>query len=337
MWRSVHESVDPSIGPFFEELASEWRKGGRKSAQRVLARAPQRARTTGPVRLRDGVDYSIRYARVGGNVSFQVTYKRLTQLTCRKMSIPVRIPNFELCMHNCIETVYMTDEACRLWTIWAEENDVQFNGHYSYIFPGRRTRGKYRKAAFDAAKEAGEVPSCTRSRASRLARAERRKSKKPVLRKGWTPLSIKEPLVVRPSRSAASIRNAWWRLPREAQCSWSTYRSTVTVEPVLSLWCGRARPVPKLVADSIRRIYSPERVILVRDKVTDYSSQREERKPPVIWPKANHKPEFVQEPPMSMEECLRRHLSSIEERGFKETYTWFKTNQLLLDLQRKTP
>jgi len=269
-WQTEVCSVDDLYRPYFERCYAAYQNGGRKSVIKVLGEAPQiRPFKEGPVRLRDGVDYSIRYARIGGRFSFQEKLPWLLHLI-HGNHFEGGLPSFVFCAHNCIETFTLTDEGCRLWTIAAEQHGVRYSGEYGYIFPGRRTKGKYALADFKVSKSRGEVPAGKRSRDAKLARAARRRAKKPVLRKGWTPLSIKEPLVVRPSSSAASIRAQWLG----SGVTWRDYRDRSPRPVVLTLALpeNNRTVVPPIVVSALQRIYS--RVVLEEKGVISFPDHK---------------------------------------------------------------
>jgi len=269
MWSRQQTQVyseEESYLPFLDQVIQAGQKDGRKAIIRLLKEAPKiRTRKSGPIRVQDGVDYSIRYARVGGRVSFQQKYHELLDIEhshkfenmkYEEHLIPRLRGEFHpYAMHNCIQLLTLNDEGCRLWTEYAERNRIQYSGDYEYIFPSRRNAHRLGVAFFRDAKDRGEIPCAKRSREAGLRRAQRRRAKKPVLRKGWMPIHLDEPVAVRPSTSAASTR-AGWRA--RSGLTWREYQSGVDRKPILSLVLPRNRPAPvaQIVLDAINRIYS---------------------------------------------------------------------------------
>jgi len=316
MQRDV-ETEDLVLADLRRRLAAAKAAGGRKAVIKVLSEAPNHTRTrfSGPVRLRDGVDYSIRLARIGGRFSFQEKFPWLVHLAAGNRK--------DYCFHNHMEFIGMTDEQCRWFTIEAEKRHVQFDGQYGYIVPGRRTYDRYAKADFEFAKRAGEVPRAKRSLGARLRRAGR--SRKPVLRKSWSSLTIEEPLVVRSSRSSASIRAGWLG----SGLRFSEYRAGLGLKPTLEVAVQRRRgtPAPQIVVDAIRKIYS--RVVHERKENVDHSHEfirQDKRVVPHALPERQIR-ELSQH--YTRQECLDR-LAAIESAGFKNSVGWYNWNKVYL-------
>lgn len=221
-----------------------------------------RERTSGPVGPE--LDYSILYARIpqrdwvrsaGDGVKAGYRPVLTSDITGCKIDL-VRSSRDIFALHGHVETVTLNEEGIRRWTEHAQRMGIRFSGDYEYILPGKRTAHKYRKEDFDILKSKGLIPSGGRSREARLRRRESRRENDwlSAARKS-SPLEIKEPLVVRSSKSARALASSWWR--SHPRVKWSVYRSSQVIDPVLTLWPkAMRRQVSPIVERAVQKIYS---------------------------------------------------------------------------------
>jgi hypothetical protein len=328
-------SEDPSYGPFTTSVKQAWFSGGRSAVQKLLREAPK-------VRTRSGFvgpepDWSIRYARIRlpppgvGTADlfrkrYDLWYRSQGPTSPRNTVLGVEHVPFRLSLHNHFSLLDMDDNAVRNWTKAAHAAGVRFNGDYGYSFPGPSKVSFYRKQEFGLAKKKGLVPSGKRSAESAVRRKEKRS--RVLLRKGWSAISIEEPVVVRPSMGARALRREW-STKYSGSKTWTSYRSTVVVEPVETCILYRSRsPVPKLVKDALTRIYSQP--VRLNPEVLNFSDNVAKRQIKFVDRGVN--PHLEELPEESFEGYLRRSLSAIEEAGFHQRWKWFSMNHMLTKL-----
>jgi hypothetical protein len=200
--------------------------------------------------------------------------------------------------HGHITTSMMGESQVRAWTKFAHANKIQFSGQRAYKLPkgfSKPVVGKSHERSLEAA-----------------TRRKQRRMLSGVLRKGWSPQTIKEPLVVRPSMSSRELSALW----RHSDVPRRTLRKQV-VKPVLATPLSRF-PVSKPVIDAITRIYSS--VVYTEKNVRIYPSQ-------VV--KDNKEFSVREEGRLPLMADLKARMAQIEHEGFKETARWFKLNHLV--------
>jgi hypothetical protein len=234
----------------------------RKAIERELKATPSgRPRTSGPVGPE--TDWSLRLSRIWhdeykqNGLTLDVMHGRPTTQAMRRIMSQDPCPIREkVAIHHYLSVLYTSDEGCRRWTDFAMKYGAHYDGEYAYRFPGRRSKDKLAKVAFDHFKREGLVPSGRRSQEARIRRGAARRERQAISRvRRGPPLEVPEPLVVRPSRSARTLRSSWRRCPERV--TWSAYRQSQVVEPVLCLWPTHCRlSVSKPVLDALSKIYS---------------------------------------------------------------------------------
>jgi hypothetical protein len=165
--------------------------------------------------------------------------------------------------HNCLDFSRLTAEGVREWSRWAIQHGIEYRGNNGYIFPtksGKRRLEVARKQRFRDAKAQGVVPSGKRSPEAAIRRAAKRKASRlpESLRKVRSQMPVSPPAVLMstPAKSSRWLSKDWRSKP---EGPWSKYRENQVLKPVTVVWCQMGRtPVPKLVVDALRKIYSRE-------------------------------------------------------------------------------
>jgi len=235
------------------EALKPLRRGG---IEKILKSTPSgRPRTSGPVGPE--IDWSIRLAKIyhrskgfdgPSTIPLIHSFAGFTDWKVRE----------KVAIHSHVQTLDLSDEGVRRWTAFAMKEGLHYDGEFAYKFPGKKSKDRLAKVAFDHFKALGLVPTGKRSSESARRRREARSTRAGLARaRKSAPLEVPKPLVWRASISAASLRRGWVRSRGASGLSWSAYRSTCVVVPVLCLWpSGHRTPVSEPVKLALDKIYS---------------------------------------------------------------------------------